>query len=135
MNESCLDKLSHKVGPKLAHTFGASMDFVARPEEIQRYVETVRERNARTERLCLLWIISHPFLAPSLRTLREQLAFTGSYRASPHIARSTNRRFHDTLSQRGHQPEQADKVTKHNFTAARHKDFYSLPFEQSMQRQ
>ncbi|KAJ7252842.1 hypothetical protein C8J57DRAFT_1519629 [Mycena rebaudengoi] len=49
MNESCLDKLSHKVGPKLAHTFGASMDFVARPEEIQRYVETVRERNARTE--------------------------------------------------------------------------------------
>ncbi|KAJ7247748.1 hypothetical protein C8J57DRAFT_1522748 [Mycena rebaudengoi] len=49
MNESCLDKLTHKMGPKLAQTLGASMDFVARPEEIRRYVEAVRERNARTE--------------------------------------------------------------------------------------
>jgi hypothetical protein len=48
MNESCLDKLAHKVGPKLAHTLGASMDFVARPDEIRRYVEAVQERNART---------------------------------------------------------------------------------------
>ncbi|KAJ7205598.1 hypothetical protein C8J57DRAFT_1258759 [Mycena rebaudengoi] len=27
---------------------------------------------------------------------------------------------------RGHQPEQANKVTKHHFTAARHKDRYSV---------
>ncbi|KAJ7269048.1 hypothetical protein C8J57DRAFT_1509259 [Mycena rebaudengoi] len=50
MNESrsCLDKLAHKVGPKLAHT-RASMDFVAHPEEIRRYVEAVQERKACTE--------------------------------------------------------------------------------------